>query len=263
MNKEHKIEMSFNEHALNIMENSTVIKQKIPYATILHSFTLVLIFVVQCIEFNFNPFEEENFDLKDINELDLALKYPDDVVDSDKYWQYYTYSWIHRNILHVFFNVSLFAYLGTFLERKYRWYSLVLLTVLGAIASSFLYVMVREYEGKHNTIFLLGFSGSVYSLVGASISEFVLNPETVRYWWVKMIVSVTLIIAHILEHLFMLQDSGIAVWGHFGGLLFGLIPAMLIIPNYKFKSYEIVFYVLGGIGMVFFFLVLPIMIYSH
>lgn len=56
-------------------------------------------------------------------------------------------------------------------------------------------------------------------------------------------------------------QTSVSHMSHLGGLLCGLMPAFIILPNLKWERWEVVLPVLGGMCIAAFFVVLPVWLY--
>eukprot|EP00656_Telonema_subtile_P048100 TRINITY_DN564_c0_g1_i1.p2 TRINITY_DN564_c0_g1~~TRINITY_DN564_c0_g1_i1.p2 ORF type:complete len:130 (-),score=32.23 TRINITY_DN564_c0_g1_i1:68-457(-) len=107
---------------------------------------------------------------------------------------------------------------------------------------------------------MVGASAGVFSMVGLYISEFMINHETVHNKCVHFLIGLLLLGIHGYEYVNL--SGKVAVTAHLGGLVFGMSPALLYIPNYEYEEWEVVLCVLAVLIAVFFFVAIPIWLYA-
>lgn len=236
------------------------IRQTIPYATITLCVGLFVGFMIELDKWNFEPWLGEDLKGNTVKTAKLGLEYPE-VVDDIKIWQYFTMFMLHRSLFHLFSNLGALFIFGYSVERQYTWKTLIPTFLLGSASAGFLFVAEKEWSDDSDKNILIGSSGGAYALIGLYISNAWINSETVLSWPIYALVSFLMVFLTSLEYYFFATE-GVAVLGHFGGLLFGLFPALILIKNYKLENWEYTLYTLAGLGCLFFFVVLPIVIYS-
>lgn len=170
--------------------------------------TLVIIFInlIVFIALNIMPNLGELLLLK--HEISLILEQP---------WTLVTVFFSHEVLIHIIFNMGLFFYFGSRLEKITNAKTVVVLYLvaglLGSLAFPFTGLMI---EG---TGFIAGASAAVFGVVSAFT---VMRPDTVilkskAKWWLFTLVFFSVISAIIIPQSL---DSGVA---HLTGILVGLI----------------------------------------
>lgn len=238
--------------AFDIPEN---IPYEFPIFTLLNSIFMVSIY------FGFLDYYNRDFydgyKINDLVELG-ALELPNSI---EKYyvWNLIICSYLHINFVHIIGNLLLYIPVSIYLELKYHSYRISIIYWSGCIASSLFYTVVT-LPVKYNV--MVGASGAIYSLLGLYISEIYINWETIKYKTFKLILFVLLIAEQICLTVYW-YDPYVAIYAHIGGLVFGLIPATLYIPNYKYRDYEIYFGFISLIGLIIYFVCFPIYLYAQ
>jgi len=97
---------------------------------------------------------------------DLAF----DVHKQDEWWRYFTYSLVHADESHLGLNLVLFVSIGTMLHMTNNTVTLLFLYILGVVSGSLTFYL---FDATYRP--LVGCSGGVYCLVGASLSTMILN----------------------------------------------------------------------------------------
>lgn len=203
-------------------------------------------------------FKPETFTIDNLIDMQ-GFYYPKGIIDNIRIWQLVTYAYIHADFYHLLTNIVTFLFFSYFLEKKYRWWRLLIVFHLGAIAGALLYGLSLHI--KHSGLYVMvGASAGIYSLMGLYISEFWLNRETINNKALKITISVLLLVSHAYEYT---QLSGkIAVISHLGGFVFGLSPALLYIPNYRYEKWEVTLLLIATTLTIFYFVVIPVWIYG-
>ncbi|HEX7422801.1 MAG TPA: rhomboid family intramembrane serine protease [Terriglobales bacterium] len=156
----------------------------------------------------------------------LAL-IPVAVMQHGRVWQVVTYSLLHANFGHVFFNMLTLWFIGAYLERDWgprRFIECYTFCVVGAalvtIAVSYTHFLGMD-PGKGT----VGASGGIFGLLMAfgilyADQEMFLFPLPFRIK-AKYLVGIWVVVAIIA--VFDPSQGGIAVFAHLGGLLFGFL----------------------------------------
>jgi membrane associated rhomboid family serine protease len=155
----------------------------------------------------------------------LAL-IPADVMRG-RVWQVVTYSLLHANFSHVFFNMLTLWFIGAYLERDWgprRFIECYTFCVVGAalvvIVMSYTHFLGMQPEGG-----TVGASGGIFGLLMAfgilyADQEMFLFPLPFRIK-AKYLVGIWVIVA--IVAVFEPSQGGVAVFAHLGGLLFGFL----------------------------------------
>jgi membrane associated rhomboid family serine protease len=157
---------------------------------------------------------------------------------------------IHFDIWHLLTNMLLFMWLGAYLERKYHWWRWAAIMFMGIVGSTITYLSVYVWRTWNTAgsfprgitqnkfaqhaphVIFVGFSGVVYTGVGMYIMETFVNWSSIERKWFKVLATVFLTIEPILQTAFREElYQGVAVAAHIGGLIVGIGPAILYIPN--------------------------------
>ncbi|RYZ85166.1 MAG: rhomboid family intramembrane serine protease [Proteobacteria bacterium] len=92
---------------------------------------------------------------------------PWDFLMGYKFWQIFTYPFLHADALHLFFNLLMIAFIGSDIE--WQWGRKKFLSVLfaGSITAGFLYLILQAVisSGLSVRTPLIGISGSVYAML--------------------------------------------------------------------------------------------------
>lgn len=105
---------------------------------------------------------------------------------------------------------------------------------------------------------VVGASGGVSGLVGLFLADMLLNFETIPRPILRSLAALCLLAYFAYASLSSPSTSHIS---HAGGLICGLLPSFLILPNLKSERWEAVLPLLGGASILVWFVVLPVWLY--
>lgn len=237
-------------------------RQKIPVVTWLFPLVWLSLFIYQTQYYDRSFWAENTLSGEPTREMQ-GMHYPQDVVEDRELWEYLTYSYLHLDFYHLLANMLTFLLFGFYLEKKFCWYRLLIICNLGAIAGGIVFVAQEKWSKANaeptSSVNLVGASAGVYALIGAYISELFVNPERINTT-VRILLALMLLSMHAYEYV-VIEDSNIAVYGHLGGLVYGIFPAMLIFPNYTWEPWEAITVVLAVVIHLLIFIGLPLYIY--
>jgi membrane associated rhomboid family serine protease len=142
-------------------------------------------------------------------------------------WQLVTYSLLHANFSHVFFNMLTLWFIGGYLENDWgsrRFIECYTFCVVGAALVT-IGVSYTHFLGANPTIATLGASGGIFGLLMAfgilyADQEMYLFPLPFRIK-AKYLVGIWVLVA--IVAVFEPSQGGVAVFAHLGGLLFGYL----------------------------------------
>lgn len=150
---------------------------------------------------------------------------PRETVLGLRFWQPFTYLFLHAGFLHIFFNMFGLWMFGSVLERDWggrRFLRYYLLTGVGAGLLNVAFSLL--WGGAAATVPTIGASGAIYALL---LAFGVLYPHQPIFIWFLFPVParIFVIIFGALAFISALQEpgSGVSHISHLGGMLFGLI----------------------------------------
>ncbi len=145
------------------------------------------------------------------------------LVDQGDWWRLITSGFLHADPIHLLLNMVALWFLGMLLEPALGTVRFVLLYLAALLAGSFGALLVGNADAT------VGASGAVYGLMGAALvimRQRGINPFQT---WIGSILIVNL--------LFTFSIPNISKGGHFGGLLGGVLAALVITEAEKRRSY--------------------------
>ena len=145
------------------------------------------------------------------------------------YWRLVMPMFLHIGWFHLAVNMYALYLLGPLLERIYGYARFSLIYVGAGIAGSWLSMAM-----SHNVS--AGASGAIFGIAGAMLVTGRLYPEVVPRRW-KMAFGKGMVLVILLNFAIGLSMSHlIDNWGHTGGLLGGILLALLIPPPLPYRS---------------------------
>jgi membrane associated rhomboid family serine protease len=152
---------------------------------------------------------------------------PSAVIQHGKLWQVVTYSLLHANFGHVFFNMLTLWFIGAYLERDWgprRFIECYVFCVVGAALVT-IAVAYTHFLGMGPGTGTVGASGGIFGLLMAfgilyADQEMFLFPLPFRIK-AKYLVGIWVVVA--IVAVFEPSQGGIAVFAHLGGLFFGFL----------------------------------------
>lgn len=139
-----------------------------------------------------------------------------------EYWRILTAMFIHTGILHIGLNMFSLFFIGRAVEMLYgKWRYLVIYLVSGILGGiSFLFLSPGEPA--------VGASGAIFGVFGALGVFYIMNRRAlgqgaIANWLLWL--ALNLVIG-------FMPGSNIAVWGHIGGLIGGMLLAFLLAPRF-------------------------------
>ncbi len=138
-------------------------------------------------------------------------------------WQFFSYLFLHANVLHLLFNMLMLYFLGIEVESEIGSKRFLQLYISGGLVGGFLWYLFNI----HSHIPMIGASGAVYSVVIAFGTLYPNRPITLLIFFV---LPMTLLAKYLaigivaISIIFSLSGSSdIAHLAHLGGALFGYV----------------------------------------
>ncbi|MGH9378408.1 MAG: rhomboid family intramembrane serine protease [Terriglobia bacterium] len=139
-----------------------------------------------------------------------------------EYWRLVMPMFLHIGWEHLLTNMFALWLLGSFLEPLYGYGRFALLYVLSGMGGALLSMEVSSHIAA-------GASGAIFGIAGAMLVTGLLHPETVPRRWknvfgigILLVIVLNLVFGHFVRHI----DN----WAHLGGLVTGLILALILPP---------------------------------
>lgn len=146
-----------------------------------------------------------------------------------------SYQFIHSSMFHFIFNMLALWVFGAPMEACFGRVKFLALYLCGGVAAILLQNMIGN---QHPETAIIGASGSVASVMGA----YLLIYGRMKLWILLVVIPVKMhafmfILIWALINLFLAtgenisgMDTGVALWAHLGGFLFGVMFCLLLKP---------------------------------
>ncbi|MDF2608391.1 MAG: rhomboid family intrarane serine protease [Bacillales bacterium] len=146
-----------------------------------------------------------------------------DLIIDGQIWRTVTPIFLHLSLDHLFYNISLFIFLGVFLEKLLGWKRFIFIYILsGALANASLIFITQ------NLFVHFGSSTSNMGLLGFSL---IFSKEIIKRNHHGIVPAIYIVL--IINLLVPFFKANINVYGHLLGLLFGIILGFLSILEIK------------------------------
>lgn len=164
---------------------------------------------------------------------------------------------VHHSFLHLVSNLVLFLMLATEIERRYGQLRFLLLWVSSTVGGG-LFSAVAE----HNCNVVVGLSASVFGM----IVLYMLDIWTMRKKRQVLILRTAGLVGGLLLLFtgYIVTPQGFSNWSHFGGALFGILPALLFQKHIsRHEKVEAWLPLVSGCVLTVLYLMLLLIFYFH
>jgi len=148
----------------------------------------------------------------------------DKIKDGERY-RWFSSWFLHESFDHLAANMCLFFVLAHTLEAKYGWIRMFIICFLSGLGGSFFSAVMED-----SCIVVVGASGICFGLFGLFIADLVLNHETIKQIYLRIGMIMLFLSLFVLQ---ILTEGSTSHWSHAGGILAGLFPSFLLLPNFK------------------------------
>ncbi len=169
------------------------------------------ILAINIVVFLLTSFSQSTFDL-------LALT-PTIAVQEGMFWQFFTFMFVHANFAHIFFNMFSLLMFGPTIEERMGTKNYLIFYLLCGLGSGVFHILITGL----GIIPLVGASGAIFGVVTAYGLFF---PRHVIYvYFIPMPAIVAIGLFAMIELFSGISgvQSGVANFGHLGGMIVGFI----------------------------------------
>lgn len=153
------------------------------------------------------------------------------ITEKNEYHRLLFPMFLHGGFFHYFMNSYFLFYIGSFVEKIYGSYKYSIIYLLSGIGSS---VLVWQLGDPYTVT--IGASGALYGVMGTLLLLTFTRPKWFPLHVIKRIRTLTII-----NIVFTFLVANISVYGHLGGLITGIILALILtpkLPHYFNNSYN-------------------------
>jgi membrane associated rhomboid family serine protease len=165
----------------------------------------IAVFATQVI---FDPWFTQTFALMPLNALGGA------------WWQFFTYMFLHADIMHIFFNMFALFMFGAIMERALGWKKYLFLYLVSGMGSAIFYLFLTlTFIPGEMGVYMLGASGAVYGILAAF--GFMFPKEVIYAYFIPLPAISAVFIFAAVELIAGITGimPGIANFGHLGGIV--------------------------------------------
>ncbi|MGD9872832.1 MAG: rhomboid family intramembrane serine protease [Kiritimatiellia bacterium] len=160
------------------------------------------------------------------------------VLRHGRFWQFFTYLFLHGNLLHLLLNMLVLYFMGPETERRMGSAHFAALYFLSGVLGGVGWFLI-SYPGAP----CVGASGSIFGILGAFATLYPRRPVTLLLFYVLPVtmeawVLVSGLALVELTSLVLGQGGGIAYAVHVGGVLVGAVYAGIVFrwgPGFRFR----------------------------
>ncbi len=155
--------------------------------------------------------------------IEAGAKIPANILELGETWRLLTANFLHRDILHLLFNMFFLFNVGGTIENAYRLRDYVLILVASAVSTTVLSTLLSNSASVGASGIVLGLFGSA-SVFGYKYSDIL--PARYRRYFGGAVLPYALFILYV-----GLANKDTDNWGHLGGMLGGLAATVLLDPK--------------------------------
>jgi Uncharacterized membrane protein (homolog of Drosophila rhomboid) len=159
----------------------------------------------------------------DQNIMNWGVQY-NPLVAQGQYYRIFTAMFLHASIFHIFINMFSLLMVGRAVEIFFGKWRYLLIYLLSGIAGGITFYFLSPGDAA------VGASGAIFGVFGALGIFYIMNRRMMGSGGQSIIIQWGFILVLNLV-LGMTPGSGIAIWGHIGGLVMGMILAYLLMPH--------------------------------
>ncbi len=161
--------------------------------------------------------------------LTLGAKATARLIEDGELWRLFTANFLHRNLIHLGFNLFAFVCIGTVLEGVYRRGDVLLLIVFSGVCTMGLSALLTDPV-------TVGASGIVFGCLGCAV-VFGWRYADILAWRYRVVFGVVIVGYAAVMFYLGLNSPTTDNWGHGGGLLAGFLMGGVLSPRLlRFQS---------------------------
>lgn len=155
--------------------------------------------------------------------VDMGAKVNEYIAGRGEWWRLFTSMFLHIGVMHLLFNIYALYAIGTLVEAYYGHVRFAVIYLLGGLFGS-----LGSYA--FSTSVSAGASGAIFAITGAAAVYFFRYRENFGTRGRSVLQNMILIL--VINFAFGLAGSGVDNWGHFGGLVGGVLVSIGMLPKY-------------------------------
>ncbi len=148
----------------------------------------------------------------------------DSILTGLQFWRFFTYMFLHGDLMHITFNMFVLFMFGTVIEHSLGEKKYILLYATSGVGSAIFYLILMGLTGGASNVPMLGASGAIFGVLAAYGFMF---PKNIIFVFPGIPVPAILAVAGlaVIEFVYGITGSqpGIANFGHLGGIVTGVL----------------------------------------
>lgn len=141
-----------------------------------------------------------------------------------EWWRLFSSMFLHIGVMHLLFNIYALYAIGTLVEAYYGHVRFAAIYLLGGLFGS-----LGSYAFSPSVS--AGASGAIFAITGAAAVYFYRYRENLGARGRSVLQNMILVL--VINFAFGLAGSGVDNWGHFGGLVGGVLVSIGLLPRYQ------------------------------
>uniref|UniRef100_A0A1I7VU98 Rhomboid family protein n=1 Tax=Loa loa TaxID=7209 RepID=A0A1I7VU98_LOALO len=169
-------------------------------------------------------------------------------------WRFFSYQFVHQGILHLMPNVIFQLVIGIPLELVHKMWRIAIIYLLAVCLGALL-----QYAFDPS-VYLVGCSAGVYALIGAHLSNLIVNWAEMPFRLIRLFIISAYVLADIavtVHRRFQMDECDrISYTAHIAGAVTGLLMGVIILHNLKVLYWERILMTVSLVlfGTIFLFL---------
>lgn len=169
-------------------------------------------------------------------------------------WRFFSYQFVHQGIFHLLPNVIFQLVIGIPLELVHKMWRIAIIYLLAVCLGAMLQYALDP------SVYLVGCSAGVYALLGAHLSNLIVNWDEMPFRFVRLLVISVFVFADTVLAVYRRfqvdECDRISYTAHIAGSVTGLLMGIIILHNLKVLFWERILMIVSLIlfGTIFLFL---------
>ncbi|KAM3722480.1 Rhomboid-related protein [Dirofilaria immitis] len=169
-------------------------------------------------------------------------------------WRFFSYQFVHQGILHLLPNVIVQLLIGVPLELVHKMWRIAVIYLLAVCLGALLQYVLDP------SVYLIGCSAGVYALIGAHLSNLIVNWAEMPFRLIRLFIISAYVLADTtltVYRRFQLDECDrVSYTAHIAGTVTGILMGVVILHNLKVLHWERILMIVSLVlfGIIFLFL---------
>ena len=157
------------------------------------------------------------------------------LVRGGEWWRWFTSIYLHQSLQHLVANMLLFFALVSHLELNYGFWRLTLVWILSGVGGNLVSAAAED-----PCSLVVGASGAIFGFMGLFIADVMLNFESISRPFLRIVFIAVFLVFFAVTVFTDKSRTNVSHFSHLGGLLCGLFPSFVFLPNVTNRRYRAV-----------------------